>query len=66
MIIAATEHARNQGRRKIVRRRTIALTTAECVDFVVIDLGVIEVIGEGAPAKRSGFMLDNRRGTGSH
>jgi len=42
-VIAATEHTTKDGKPKIVKTCSVALTAPECVDLIVTDIAVIEV-----------------------
>jgi len=42
-VIVATEHVTKDGKPKIVKECTVALTAPECVDLIVTDIAVIEV-----------------------
>jgi 3-oxoacid CoA-transferase subunit B len=42
-VIAATEHTTKDGKPKIVKKCSVALTAPECVDLIVTDIAVIEV-----------------------
>src|SRR5512136_1133750 len=42
-VIGATEHTTKDGKPKIVRNCSVALTAPECVDLIVTDIAVIEV-----------------------
>jgi 3-oxoacid CoA-transferase subunit B len=59
-VIAATEHTTKDGRPKIVRQCSVPLTAPECVDLIVTDLAVIEVIGDGLLLKElaPGWTVD--------
>lgn len=46
-VIAATEHTTKDGKPKIVKKCSVPLTAPECVDLIITDLAVIEVIPEG-------------------
>ncbi|HWR70250.1 MAG TPA: 3-oxoacid CoA-transferase subunit B [Dehalococcoidia bacterium] len=42
-VIGATEHTTKDGKPKIVKKCSVALTAPECVDLIVTDIAVIEV-----------------------
>jgi 3-oxoacid CoA-transferase subunit B len=42
-VIVATEHTTKDGKPKIVKQCSVALTAPECVDLIVTDIAVIEV-----------------------
>ena len=46
-VIAAMEHVTKDGKPKIVKECTVALTAPECVDLIVTDIAVIEVKDKG-------------------
>ncbi len=46
-VICATEHTTKSGKLKIVKQCSVPLTAPECVDLIVTDIAVIEVVKEG-------------------
>jgi acetate CoA/acetoacetate CoA-transferase beta subunit len=46
-VIVGMEHTTHEGKPRIVRKCSLALTATECVDLIVTDLAVIEVTEEG-------------------
>ena len=50
-VFVAMTHTERDGKLKIVRECTYALTAKECVDLIITDLAVIEVTGDGLVLK---------------
>jgi len=60
-IITATEHTTKNGEPKIVKQCSIPLTAPTCVDLIVTDVAVIEVVDEGLLLKEiaPGWTVDD-------
>jgi 3-oxoacid CoA-transferase B subunit len=52
-VIVATEHTTKDGRPKIVKECSVALTAPECVDLIVTDIAIIEVKDKGLVLKET-------------
>ncbi len=59
-VITAMEHITKDGKPKILKECTVALTAPECVDLIVTDIAVIEVKDKGLVLKEiaPGWTVD--------